>query len=470
MRLLCYPLLPFLLLTGAAAYSQCDSVDLALGRPAFTSSIEGNNAAAFTANNAFDGDTTTRWSSASSDPQYIFVDLGAVYSLCRITLFWENAYGSNFTIDVSNDSLSWTTLTTITGNTALKDTISLAGSGRYVRMSGTARGTPFGYSLYEFQVFGFPAGCNSANLALGQPVIASSIEGGLSASNAVDGDITTRWGSDFLDSQYIYVDLGSLHNLCQVALYWEAAYASSFNIDVSNDAAGWTTIDSIRGNYSLTNILNVTGSGRYVRMFGLTRASSFGFSLYELQVREQPVILPVGLIDWTATNEDDRSVLLRWTTTQEVNNQYFEVERSADAIHYSAIGRVAGAGHTSTQVNYQWTDSFPAKGMNYYRLKQVDLDGKFNYSSVVTANIDPASGSRLAIFPNPAGDVINLLNPGGLPIREIRIYNAAGAELRRYGPFTSGNAVQINIKGLSGGLYTLKVITDSGTEALKLMK
>jgi F5/8 type C domain/Secretion system C-terminal sorting domain len=469
MRKLCYWLLPFLLLKSAAAFSQCDTIDLALGRPAFTSSIEGNDTAAFTPTNAFDGDTTTRWSSASADPQYIFVDLGAVYNLCRVTLFWENAYGSNFTIDVSNDSVNWTSLATITGNTALKDTIPLSGSGRYVRMSGTVRGTPFGYSLYEFQVFGFPAGCSPTNLALGQPVTASSVEGGLAPSNAVDGDITTRWGSAFLDSQYIYVDLGSVHNLCQVALYWEAAYASSFNIDVSNDAASWMTIDSMRGNYSRTNILNVTGSGRYVRMFGLSRATSFGFSLFEFQVRDQPVTLPVGLIDWTATDEGNRSVLLRWTTAQEVNNRYFGVERSADAVHFLTIGQVAGAGTSSTPLNYQWTDSVPAKGTNYYRLRQVDLDGKFSYSTVVTAYISTVTGSRLAVFPNPAGDVIHILNPDGLQIREVRIYDASGAELRRYGPFADSNAIQLTIGGLSSGLYTLKVITDTGTEALKLM-
>ena len=464
MRTICLVVILFLD-SNFNAIAQCDTVDLALGKPATASSAEGPSTPAA---NAFDGDTTSRWSSTFSDPQFIYVDLGAIYNLCRVTLFWENALGSDFTIDVSNDATTWIPLATITGNSSLKDTISVAGSGRYVRMNGSARGTAFGYSLYEFSVFGFPTSCNTANLAQGQSVTVSSTQAGLPAANAIDGDKTSRWASDASDPQFIYVDLGSIHNLCQVALYWEAAFASSYNIDVSDDANTWTTIDSVKSNAATTNILNVTGNGRYVRMLGLTRATGFGYSLFEFQVRDQTV-LPILLIDFEAINKSNQYALLEWTTGTEVNNRYFAIERSIDGTHYIPIGQMAGAGNSTSPIHYHWMDSLPLKGINYYRLQQVNLDGGFAYSKVLSVNFGASPGASLSVYPNPVNDFANVTAANGTTIREIRIYNSSGAELRRYRGFST-NSVQIRVSTLGRGLYSLKVVTDKGTEVVKLIK
>ncbi len=462
-----YCLLLFLLLNGFLSHAQCDTVDLALGKPAAASSLQ---SATFPASDAFDGDTTgTRWSSASSDPQTISVDMGSAFNLCGVTLFWEAALGKDFTIDISNDSISWTTVATVTGNVALKNVLSVTGSGRYVRMVGTARGTGFGYSLYEFQVFGFPSSCNTVNLALNQPVVVSSIQAGLPAPNAVDGDLSTRWGSDASDPQFIYVDLGGVHNICQVALYWEAAYAASYTINVSNDAVSWTTIYTVASNTARTNILNVTGSGRYVRMNGLTRGTTFGYSLFEFQVRDQ-VILPIKLAHFNGTNEGNQYSLLEWTTDIEVNNQYFDIERSLDGSHYTAIGRVAGAGNSVTPKEYQWRDSLPVKGVNYYRLKQVDLDGKSSYSNIVSVNIGAGPLTQVSVYPNPARDLVNIVVPQGVGIQEVGIYNSIGTEMKKYSGLSNGNNLQISVGSLSNGLYTLKIITNKGTEIIKLLK
>lgn len=462
-----YCLLLLLLLNGLLSHAQCDTVDLALGKPAAASSLQ---SATFPASDAFDGDTTgTRWSSTSSDPQTISVDLGSVFNLCGVTLFWEAALGKDFTIDISNDSISWTTVATVTGNVALKNALSVTGSGRYVRMVGTARGTGYGYSLYEFQVFGFPSFCNTVDLALNQPVVVSSTQVGLPAPNAVDGDLSTRWASDASDPQFIYVDLGSVHSICQIALYWEAAYAASYTIDVSNDAVSWTTIYTVPSNTARTNILNVTGSGRYIRMNGLTRGTVFGYSLFELQVRDQ-AILPIKLAHFNGRNEGNQCSLLEWTTDIEVNNQYFDIERSLDGSRYTAIGRVAGAGNSVTPKDYQWRDSLPVKGINFYRLKQVDLDGKYAYSKVISVKIGGTPLKQVSVYPNPAKDLVNIVAPDGIGILEIGVYNPSGIQVKKYNGFTNGNNIQISVGTLSNGLYTLKIITNKGTEIIKLLK
>jgi F5/8 type C domain/Secretion system C-terminal sorting domain len=457
-----------LILLSCKAIAQCDTIDLALDMPAYASSEEN---ASFPPSNSFDGDTTgTRWSSAFSDPQYIYVDLGAVHNLCQVTLFWETALGANFEIDVSTDAVTWTTAATITGNVSYKNVISIAGSsGRYVRMYGTVRGTGYGYSLYEMQVFGYPGACLSPNLAWNQPVVVSSTQSGLPASYAVDGDKNTRWGSDFSDPQFIYVDLGGQYSICQIILYWESAYASSYNIDVSNDAVTWTTIDAVTANTSITNVLSVSGTGRYVRMYGLTRATGFGYSINEFQVFGQ-TILPVILTDFGAINEKDRYTLLSWTAVLQVDNRSFQVERSTDGSRFSAVGEVQGPGNSSQPTEYQWTDSTPAKGIDYYRLKQVDISGQSYYSKIVTVDITVDTDSPFSTFPNPAVDRVTILNPGGLPILGITIYSASGVAVQQYGSFANSNNVQLPVSRLSHGIYVISILTSTGTQVLKFLK
>ena len=128
----------------------------------------------------------------------------------------------------------------------------------------------------------------SSLLSQGQPASASSIEGaGYEASRAVDGNTTsTRWASrdPATGAEWIYVDLGTTATIDQVKLYWEAAYAKSFQIQTSNDASAWSTIYSTTTGTGGTQTLSVSGSGRYVRVYCTVRGTSYGYSLWEFQV------------------------------------------------------------------------------------------------------------------------------------------------------------------------------------------
>jgi hypothetical protein len=128
------------------------------------------------------------------------------------------------------------------------------------------------------------ASCGATNLALHQPTTASSTQGpSWPASNATDGNLSTRWSSAFSDPQWLEVDLGSTQPICQVAIHWETAYAKAFQIQVSNDNSTWTPIYSTTTGTGGTQTLNVSGSGRYIRMYGTVRATQYGYSIYELQ-------------------------------------------------------------------------------------------------------------------------------------------------------------------------------------------
>jgi uncharacterized protein YjdB len=138
--------------TATCAVTVTVSNNLALNKTTTSSSDESTT---LTANYATDGDHNSRWSSAFSDPQWIYVDLGAPYNITRVKLFWEAAYGSSYKIQVSTDASSWTDVySTATGDGATDDLSIAASQGRYVRMYGTSRGTEYGYSIYEFEVYG----------------------------------------------------------------------------------------------------------------------------------------------------------------------------------------------------------------------------------------------------------------------------------------------------------------------------
>ncbi|MEU4715711.1 penicillin acylase family protein [Micromonospora purpureochromogenes] len=137
------------------------------------------------------------------------------------------------------------------------------------------------------QVVSFPArrGDDLTNLAAGRPVTASSSQLFLPASRAVDGDPGTRWSSGWSDHQSITVDLGTVRPVARAVLRWEAAHARSYRIDVSTDGAAWRTVwSTTAGDGGTDNDRFATTGARYVRMVGLTRATSYGFSLWELEV------------------------------------------------------------------------------------------------------------------------------------------------------------------------------------------
>ncbi|MDX6356084.1 MAG: hypothetical protein QOF98_2987, partial [Streptomyces sp.] len=125
--------------------------NLALGKTATASSTESTS---FPASAAVDGNTGTRWSSAFSDPQWLQVDLGATHTISSVNLNWEAAYGKSFTIQTSTNGTTWTTIYSTTTGTGGNQTLSVSGSGRYIRVNGTARGTAYGYSLWELGVYG----------------------------------------------------------------------------------------------------------------------------------------------------------------------------------------------------------------------------------------------------------------------------------------------------------------------------
>jgi beta-galactosidase len=139
-------------------YGGGGSANLALSGPASAST----SYPGLPASNTTDGNPASRWSSQFSDNEWIYVDLGASFTIGRVMLRWETAYGRGYKIQVSADASTWSDVYATTTGDGGVDDLSLSASGRYVRMLGTQRATMYGYSLWEFEVYGAGGPTNHA--------------------------------------------------------------------------------------------------------------------------------------------------------------------------------------------------------------------------------------------------------------------------------------------------------------------
>ncbi len=144
--------------------------NVAYGKPAFASSVEST---AHSASYAFDGDGVSRWSSAYTDPQWIYVDLQQMYQINRVRLDWEAAYARQFQIQVSSDNQTWSTVYSNYNHLGGETDVTMDVAARYVKMYGWQRATQWGYSLYEFEVYGNALGGGPQFVTVGQEMVKS---------------------------------------------------------------------------------------------------------------------------------------------------------------------------------------------------------------------------------------------------------------------------------------------------------
>lgn len=172
--------------------------------------------------------------------------------------------------------------------------------------------------------------------------------------------------------------------------------------------------------------------------------------------------LPVELASFNAAPFDGR-VLLNWATQSEINNEMFILERSKDGREFLPIGQVPGHGTTNEWQAYQFIDQYPAKGTNYYRLKQVDFGGDFTYSRMVSAEIE-----RLAvqIFPNPNNGHFSITGIGdGDAVLVIR--NLSGKKV--FEKVLLGDRHAVTLPALPKGMYLVNVFAKNRVIADRIL-
>jgi len=306
----------------------------------------------------------------------------------------------------------------------------------------------------------------SGNLAFHKPVYVSSVlnvDTTYGGDKAVDGIDSTTWWSNYAGySQTFYVDLGRIFDIEKIVIKWaaEGGYAQAFNLQVSNDAQTWTTIYSVSGNMDRLNTIDgLTSSARYVRMLGLGRGNSLGYTISEFEVyQNSSVVLALPALNFEV-RADSQAAYLCWNLPMKTNFDHFLVEKGISSKSFNSIGYIDNSVDLGDCEKFNFTDYNLIKGENFYRLKQVNKDGTYLYSDI--KHLDhkvSTSSSKLKLYPNPAHRLLYLSignsdNIGGEKC--IRIYNLAGS-LIKYEK-VNDSLFKIDVSKLSVGVYFLNL-------------
>lgn len=188
-------------------------------------------------------------------------------------------------------------------------------------------------------------------------------------------------------------------------------------------------------------------------------------------------VLPVKLIDFEA-KVDNTAVNLYWSTATELNNDYFTIERSLNGLTFDEIGRVSGSGNSNVVNNYEFTDDSPIEGTYYYRLKQTDYNGEFEYVKLITINyLKEEDGTCvLNVYPNPCTGncTINLEN---CPLAEnevnVQLYDALGNRIiNKISPKSQTNDISFHLNennNLAPGVYIVSSQSKSKKQSQKVI-
>ncbi|MFM9948121.1 MAG: choice-of-anchor D domain-containing protein [Saprospiraceae bacterium] len=284
----------------------------------------------------------------------------------------------------------------------------------------------------------------AASAVFGVRVLDGVFENGLSGNTITNNVLNRTWdvtlvsgavGSIALDVQWTAADEGETTGFTR-----NSCYLSHFT------AGGW--LQDAGG--------AAGGSNPYTRSrSGITSLSPFAVG--------SQAALPIELINFEVA-ATDKNTSLTWATATELNNDFFQIERSPDGRTFEAIGEVDGAGTSSETLQYAYTDEKPLSGWNYYRLKQVDFDGQFAYSPVravlmgkATANLD-----QLRLFPNPAENEIFIQSPANIqPGDLLEIFDQFG-RLVLQREAVEALDTPLDLFTLPAGLYVARLQTGDG--------
>jgi hypothetical protein len=236
------------------------------------------------------------------------------------------------------------------------------------------------------------------------------------------------------------------------------------------------------------NFVVYNGTGTSVTVSNLALATNYTFTVYEYNGSDMFVkfavpgasnngtTLPVKFTSFDATKKAD-DVLVTWSTASETNNNGFEIERSADGFTFGHAGFVKGALNSTTPQKYTYTDAnaFAKTGSNvlYYRLKQVDMDGKYTYSNIKRVS-NQLEKSAITVYPNPFNNTYSVsfdaANAGNVTVKMVDLQGRIVSEHSAKVIGGANKLILDNLGTLQGGIYFAKITIDGQTQVLKLVK
>jgi uncharacterized repeat protein (TIGR03803 family) len=301
--------------------------------------------------------------------------------------------------------------------------------------------------LHEF------AGINDGANPMATPIIASNGKLYGTTTNGGDQGIGTVYSIEASGTNYTV-----LRSLSMTA---EGGYPQSGIMQASDGLLyGTTFLSQTSGGAGILFSMNLNGTGfTIVKTFNGTTEGQGASTMLDLNGNFS---LPVQWLSFSGMQQQQK-VLLNWQTATEQSSLRFDIERSAPGTAFVKIGSVAGKSQSATTASYRFTDQHPLNGINYYRLKQVDIDGAFTYSKIVT--IQTGQPAKVVLSPNPASNQLTVQLPAGTRVTKACILDAGGRLVVQQNIPPQSATVSINIRQLPKGWYTLRL---TGAETVQV--
>lgn len=388
-----------------------------------------------------------------------------------LTLTSENIYLNNYdlTLSISNGLSGGSSSSYIVTN----------GTGRVVRTIG-------GAAAYLFPLGGFETGgsiigtdatyYNPATITWSSSPGSTEVSGRFVNSQLTDptgltsdvyGGTTPTPIVTFLDNGYWDLNRTGAPNAFDLALESNgvtnmgvALLQHSIFHNTTTGPTGWGDAGSIHNAISFTsNYINLSSEA----------VNDFGY--FGIGRSEDDYVLPIELVTFAGSNVGNANIL-NWTTATELNNDYFTIERSADGKQFEAIGTVAGAGQSSGLKDYTFTDKQPLLGTNYYRLRQTDFNGLYEFSDIISVKVN-GNFDLGTIYPNPAVNSVILpvmsANSGNTT---LRILDMSGRVVyAEVVTISEGiQTISLNMSGLTSGMYLCEIEIDGVAHRQPILK
>lgn len=231
-----------------------------------------------------------------------------------------------------------------------------------------------------------------------------------------------------------------------------ARFDMNGNLDNTFGNGGKVTID-FQGGLDFGAAIALQKNGKIVMAGAARVGNDFDFGLLRFQ---NDVALPVTLVEFKAKPEDS-SVILSWRTFSESNSDYFEIQKSTDGMHWIALDTLRASHFNVTEFDYSAVDHRPWAGRTYYRLKMVDFDKSFAYSTIVTVYITGTT-DVLSVYPNPTSGILKLNRAFTSQITGVEIFDI-------YGNSVTGfrlKANSLDLSSLADGLYNISLKDEHG--------
>ncbi len=276
--------------------------------------------------------------------------------------------------------------------------------------------------------------------------------------------VGTLSGSGILSSKEYWVfTRANVSQTSKITIAYDAAQRSGGITDSSDlavavfNGSNWLSI-----NGAATGTRTVGNLTTSVRASGLITAVTFSSPL-----GLNP--LPIELLDFKAKSAAGK-ININWSTITETNNDYFTVEKSVDGKVWSSIATLEGAKNSNMVLNYQTADATPVNGLQYYRLKQTDINGASTYSAIVPVNFNHKTADKVSFYPNPVNNILNIkLDSEETDMVSIVLMNAMGQTVMEMNN-VSGHSFTLDVSSLENGVYFLEVARADGISKTKIIK